>query len=711
MDRLMKLLLSFLLPFLCCGMVGHAQWTSLGPTGGNVTAVAERNGIFYAALDPGGVYESTDHMQSWHACSYNLLDRHVKTIEYMPCGDLLVGTERGVYRLTNAQSWEAVDPAVFGGTVIFTLDVMTDRICMAGGRLGAAFRSEDGGRTWTSLATFTRTYAVITDFFAPTTEKWLCAAGDLFASGDSGRTWQRHVQYDSVARAALRIADLDIPEKTTIGVAGAGLAISTNNGISFAKPANGASYTDACRTSNGVYYRSTANDAAVYRPDARQWTLLYVPTNRLFRSSFDSVYALTTTDGIYVFLAPTQWYSNDYGAWSRRSGGLDHSNVSSCWTLLDGTILTMMSNGDVHRFYRTGEVYADTIQRLSRFYIRSLSQSASGKIVANAGFGANEPDPYFSNDNGITFLSSTYFSTYDKRYDKKPAPKDAVCYHPTDDTVIAAVVDHILMDVYIGQYPPRIIEAGKISETFSLIHRGDVVLANTANAIIKHTVGTTTRDTVLRGPLASAPMVCTPQGMIYVVGTKAVYRSNDNGEHWMELPSVGLRHRPTFCVTDAHGIVAVASDSEVVVTLDSGRTWQNYGKDLPVAEIRSITIDSSHRLIVATQGYGLLMHTIDLTTSVSEGLDKEAGNTLDIAIAPNPITEQFTATATCRRSSLLRWQLVSLTGEIIATWSSDHPGETSTMQFVVPSHVVSGMYFLTCTSYDHTRSIQLMYVK
>jgi hypothetical protein len=278
----------------------------IGPLGGNVTAVTEHNGFFYAALDPGGVYESKDRMQSWQPSSLNLPDRHAKTIQHMPCGDLLVSTELGVYRLISSQSWEPVDTAVFGGSVIYTLDVMTDRICMAGGRSGAAFRSEDGGRTWTSLSTFTRKYAVITDFYAPSTEKWLCAAGDLFASADSGRTWQRHEQYDSVARAALRIVDPDAPDNTTIAVAGAGLAISTNNGISFAKPANGASYTDACRTNNGVYYRSTVDVATVYRPDARQWTSLYVPTNRLFRASHDSVYALTPTEGIYVFHEPEQ---------------------------------------------------------------------------------------------------------------------------------------------------------------------------------------------------------------------------------------------------------------------------------------------------------------------------------------------------------------------------------------------------------------------
>ncbi|MBS1561522.1 MAG: T9SS type A sorting domain-containing protein [Bacteroidetes bacterium] len=692
-------------------MASHAQWTSLGPAGGNVTAVAERNGIFYAALDPGGVYESTDHMQSWHSFNMNMPRRRGITIEHVPCGDILLTTDRGVFRLSDAQEWVEADDSVFGPAVITTIDVMTESICMAGGQQGEVFRSDDGGRTWSPLASFTPKPTPITDFYTPTTGPWLCAAGTLYSSADSGRTWQLHEQFGSVATTATRIAAIDLPVMTSIGVAGKGLAKSTNNGITFSAPPNGATYTDMLFMKDGVLYSAGDQGVSFIRPNKQEWTGLHVNTNRLFRSSRDSLYALTQKSGLHVFQEPVSWYSNDNGAWSSRSEGLHYTVIRSCWTLQGGRIIVTTDAGMPRRLDRVGATYADSLLAYGSLQISSMSQTASGQIVALAAAGNSPLDLYFSNDNGLTFASHYFFGDYDIRYDSKPEPATAVCYHPTDSTKISAVVKSTLIDVTV--YPTIHVDSvGPIDHTYSMIHTGDFILAQTDQTIIKHAVGTKEQRTTLQGSFSKiAPMVKTDKGVVYVVGTTALYCSLDSGEQWTLLPLPALRHRPLYCVTGPHGVVAMGSDSEVVLTLDSGRTWQNYGTGLPDARITSIAIDDSDHLIVGTDGYGVLVRNIDITTSVDGKVSMEAGHQLSVRVHPNPTSEQFTATVTFGQSTSLQWRLLSITGSIVAAWTSDHDAGTTSHESLIPPVVGSGIYILTCTTRDQLSSVPLMYVK
>ena len=73
-------------------LAGHAraginQWTSYGPAGGSVTALAidpTATATLYAGIIGGGVYKSTDGGQHWTAINTGLTNTHVTALAIDP---------------------------------------------------------------------------------------------------------------------------------------------------------------------------------------------------------------------------------------------------------------------------------------------------------------------------------------------------------------------------------------------------------------------------------------------------------------------------------------------------------------------------------------------------------------------------------------------------------------------------------------------------
>jgi hypothetical protein len=148
------------------GGADGAQWSALGPFGGDVQDVAvstTNSSIVLAGLAPNGssggsMYRSTDGGASWTIVP-QLSTTSVYDIEFAPDGTVLAGTISGIWRSTNdGANWSTLTLGIGINQQIFevTIDPANPQNLWAGvaDALGSqpmnVIRSVNGGTTWTN---------------------------------------------------------------------------------------------------------------------------------------------------------------------------------------------------------------------------------------------------------------------------------------------------------------------------------------------------------------------------------------------------------------------------------------------------------------------------------------------------------------------------------------------------------------------------------
>jgi hypothetical protein len=245
-------------------LAGINVWTSHGPEGGNIKALAidpSTPSTLYAGLGnndgSGGVFKSTDSGGSWSPASTGLsgfqaLLVYALVIDPTTPSTLYAGTYGGgVYQSTNSGgSWSAVNTGLSGGTRwIYTLAInpTTPSTLYAGTTAFGVYQSTNSGGNWSAVNTGLSDghrwiYALAID---PTTPSTLYAGtweGEVFESTNSGDSWSA-VNTGTVSLSALAI-DPTTPSTLYAG-AGGGVYQSTNSGGSWSAVNTGLTHTVA----------------------------------------------------------------------------------------------------------------------------------------------------------------------------------------------------------------------------------------------------------------------------------------------------------------------------------------------------------------------------------------------------------------------------------------------------------------------------------
>lgn len=144
--------------FLASGRTGFAQsvWTSLGPDGGEVRAIAvapTAPATVYAGL-LSGVFASLDGGQTWNATGPGLTDPRVVALAVDPRDPRVVWatTEGGLFRSTDGGSrWVARTPTTSRVDVVLLDPVRAATVFAVAGEL--LYKTTDEGVTWTKVFT------------------------------------------------------------------------------------------------------------------------------------------------------------------------------------------------------------------------------------------------------------------------------------------------------------------------------------------------------------------------------------------------------------------------------------------------------------------------------------------------------------------------------------------------------------------------------
>ena len=194
---------------LVCGVASGAPWTSNGPTGGIVNAVAVDPTVpttVYAGTNGGGFFKSLDGGVTWSPISTgvaNVAGTVVSGLAVDPVtparlyATASAGVNAGGFTQNGGFSvYESTDAGANWAST--PIEVLVEALALAPGTLlagtldGGMWRSTDGGGTWTPtafLGTFDAIRALAADPSTPGTVYAGTTLSGAFKSTDGGGAW------------------------------------------------------------------------------------------------------------------------------------------------------------------------------------------------------------------------------------------------------------------------------------------------------------------------------------------------------------------------------------------------------------------------------------------------------------------------------------------------------------------------------------------
>ncbi len=235
----------------------RAAFVPVGPGGGGAMYVPSISphdpNVLFVACDMGGVYRSLDGGRSWTmidkrqlreatGCPVLFHPREARTVYAAGDGWVKTSTDAGL-------TWTILSPGQPWGSAAVTALALDedDAQLMFAGTANAAYRSTDGGRTWTACPGISgRVAGFGVDPTTPPGRRIVLAASSagIFRSGDSGSTWQasgaglpfrdvRAFAAGGTAAAGKFIAYCILPSRSVSGALAGGVWRSTDHGTTW----------------------------------------------------------------------------------------------------------------------------------------------------------------------------------------------------------------------------------------------------------------------------------------------------------------------------------------------------------------------------------------------------------------------------------------------------------------------------------------------
>ena len=593
-------------------LAGVDEWTSNGPEGGAVTALAiapANSNMIYAGTSGGGVYRSTDAGASWAAVNGNYTSiAHILTLTVDAANPnrVYAGDWAGtVYQSSNGgASWIRTFIGQANADIhALVIDPADPNIVYAGADNGIS-RSTDGTSSW-RLAT-TGVNGIVWSLVADSRTGTLYAgSAGVFRSTNRGASWD-----------SLGLSDVGVYSLALDGA---------NAGVIYAATSNGVFKT----TNAGLSW--TGIKVGLTRPDI--FAIAIDPANsmRLYAASYDGVFrstdgaqtwapiktGLTDTQARTVAIDPSRpgtvyvgtyslgvFKSEDGGDhWRLASAGLTNTYAFS--VVVDRTnpnviYAGMGDDGGIFKSTNGGGSWSRLRQSRWSTFVQTMVIDPSNPNTIYAGTISGGIYKPFSADRQrhaeIASLPSTAATVVDDYYG---------ILKSTDAGATWAVLKNTSVDcLVIDPAHPNLLYAGTYSSE-GVLKSTDSGATWTASGLAKRSVGALAFD-----PTNPAILYA---GTAEFDGNDGVSRSTDGGATWTDMHT-GLSRPIVGLAVDASApqrIYAATSNAGVYKSTNGGASWQAANRGLGDPFTNALVIDPSYPNVVYVATEEGIYRTVD----------------------------------------------------------------------------------------------------
>jgi photosystem II stability/assembly factor-like uncharacterized protein len=594
------LLLAIGASFATVASAGQGVWTSGGPYGGNVSALAvdpSTPSTLYAGMSSvtvqgsGGLFKSTDSGGTWVSANVGLGGLDVRGLFIDPATpSTLYAVARGVFKSTDSGgTWVPID-AGLTVSVVWTLAINPSTPSnLYAGTSDGVFKSTDSGSTWAAVNAGLASVAVWSLAINPSTPTTVYAgtSSGVFKSTDSGGTWAAvNTGLTELHSYSLAI-NPSSPATLYAGTMGGGVFKSTDSGGTWFAVNTG--LTDL-RVSSLAINSSTPS------------TLYAVMSNGVFKS---------TDSG---------------GTWVAASTGLPPQLVSTLAInpLTPSTLYAGTGGLGIFKSTDSGGIWTATGLRNQWISALTINPSVPSTLYAGTGFGGSV-GVLKSTDSGATW-----------------APANTGLTHPW---VSALAIDPVT---------PSTLYAGTL---FVVVAAYGALCKSTDSGA----TWAPTNTGLPNQPVTALAINPSSPSTLYA-GTDGggVFKSIDSGGTWAAvnagLPNPNVRALVIDPVT-ASTLYAVSAPSppqgtvgfvfgEVFKSTDSGVTWAAANTALPNLSVSALVINPAipTTLYAGTNGHGVFKSTDSGATWAAANAGLLNRNVTALAIHPSTPTTLYAGT-------------------------------------------------------------------
>jgi photosystem II stability/assembly factor-like uncharacterized protein len=604
-------------------VAGDGRWTTAGPEGGRVSALAIHPADarrMLAGTHAGGIFRTADAGAHWTRSHGLHRDASIWEIEHAPSEPEIVyaATDIGAYRSTDGGAhWTLIYSGATANSV--TVDP-TDADAAFITALLTVYRTDDGGATWDEIVGPHGIMGVDTIVFAPSAPGRVYAANhaELYVSGDSGLTWSPVSSLPHATDLAVHPTDAD---RLAIGTFSDGILRSTDAGVSWTSSnaglptgADGSVYLPV----NAVSF-NPLNGARLYAAiSQRGWVYRYIASDarwqrRALGASYEPLALATSASDGYAVVVGTAhggaYRSADDGlTWASANTGLVASEVEAL-LIRTGTIGSVLAGtGGQGIFRSTDGGRSWTPSGLAARRITALGASPRNPDVVYAG---GDAGLWRSRDGGRSWSRVTTF---------RHRGVVALAVAPSDPRVIYVAqfesawrsldggstwarlnINENLASVEVHPWNPQRVYIGSRGGVYRSFDAGRTWHQSTGFIL-----GRDVHDIAIdRGR---------PWLMYAATELDGVARSRDGGVTWT-LSREGLAATWTRAVvvdpsspdTVYVGTLALPSTGGVFVSSDRGQSWSPLNRGLTTTWIASLAISADgRRLYAGTTAHGLV---------------------------------------------------------------------------------------------------------
>lgn len=696
--KVTSLVFAFSFPFHSISHAQSVSWRSLnGPSGVFSTLATGQDNdghIFVSTWSPTYVYMSSDDGLTWEKT--DLINQEVSDFAAKDSGLIFAAAFYGIYKsIDHGMHWQLINDTLNSN---ISIHISKHGTIYVGTFYQGLVKSTDDGLTWTSAGLVGQTIELINS----DSSGILFAVTDNggFRSTDDGRTWMK---IDSLKYGANSFL---IDSKNRVYASdGISLYLSVDQGESW-KRVN--TLSDGYRE----FYLLTSHADSLYAAKSEgmflsadggvTWrTLKWFP-------SFMNVRSLVVTQNYTLIANFSQggvFRSVDRGqSWKSVGYGMGLLPINTVCSDTSGIVFAgayqgVFSNKNGNSAWENA-VGIDSM--ISPFVVSSFLQKKDGKLYAGGSGGI-----YSTQNQGANWV-------YDAIGDIQ-----VIALSPSN-AIIAANYWYTLWGSYSDIYKStdggkswnKVCTTGAINN-FAISEIGNMY-ACTGFGMIKSTNDGVTWDTLsfnsnpihwLIVPVKQ--MVASPTGFLLCLSSDSVFVSYDEGITWR---STCRLKGVSAVVAGSNGtIYAGTQDQGVLVSSDSGVTWQQSNNGLNDVNISCLSIASDGTLLCGTVSGGVFrsFETVVVVPKVT------SNNVTDFLLSqnyPNPFNPSTTIAFSLPHASHVELVIYDYLGREVQTLMNDvHAAGRYDVQFNANS-LSSGLYIyrMTAGNYSSARKMILM---